>query len=107
MSANGGQQQQQKSEQESSGSATVTVTAPDPASSSEVPQARVVLKKKNKPRGVQWDESTAIDNEHMNKKSSKVCCIYHKPKEFGESDSEDDCHHDKNAYDRQPKSVKK
>ncbi|CRG99179.1 protein phosphatase inhibitor 3, putative [Plasmodium relictum] len=33
---------------------------------------------------VRWDENT-IDNENAKKKSSKICCIYHKPREFGES----------------------
>ena len=65
----------------------------------------VVKLKKPKSKGVKWDKS-AVDNEHMGKKSSKVCCIYHKPKAFGESDSEDECSHDKNAYDRQPGSSK-
>ncbi|KAL7068889.1 putative protein phosphatase inhibitor [Cryptosporidium serpentis] len=49
--------------------------------------------KPNKPNKsgsrVYWDEST-VDNEFMNKRKSKKCCIYHKPKEFGESSSEDD-----------------
>ncbi|KAI8078944.1 phosphatase inhibitor-domain-containing protein [Gilbertella persicaria] len=35
-------------------------------------------------RVIQWDENV-IDNEHMNKKKSKVCCIYHKPRPVGES----------------------
>jgi len=51
-------------------------------------------------RQVTWDEEV-IDNENMGKKSSKgipfpsaeslmvVCCIYHKPKKFGESSSEE------------------
>lgn len=38
-------------------------------------------------RHVTWEENV-IDNEHMNKKSSKRCCIFHKVKEFGESSSE-------------------
>ena len=52
--------------------------------------------KKKKPegrRGVSWTTDT-VDNEHMNKKKSKSCCIYVKPKKFGESDtesSEDEC----------------
>lgn len=44
-------------------------------------------------RGVSWTTDT-VDNEHMNKKKSKSCCIYVKPKKFGESDtesSEDEC----------------
>ncbi|ESN96720.1 hypothetical protein HELRODRAFT_163817 [Helobdella robusta] len=38
-------------------------------------------------RRVQWAETT-VDNELMNKKKSKCCCIYTKPRAFGESDSE-------------------
>ncbi|KAI9354012.1 phosphatase inhibitor-domain-containing protein [Pilaira anomala] len=37
-----------------------------------------------RPRAIQWDESV-IDNEHMNKKKTKICCIYHKPHAVGES----------------------
>lgn len=40
-------------------------------------------------RHIQWAEDV-VDNEGMGKKSSKVCCIYHKPHEPGHSDSEDD-----------------
>ncbi|KAI8646575.1 phosphatase inhibitor-domain-containing protein [Parasitella parasitica] len=41
-------------------------------------------------RVIQWDESV-IDNEHMNKKKTKICCIYHKPHAVGESsESESD-----------------
>eukprot|EP00416_Gambierdiscus_australes_P028319 CAMPEP_0171088440 /NCGR_PEP_ID=MMETSP0766_2-20121228/20783_1 /TAXON_ID=439317 /ORGANISM="Gambierdiscus australes, Strain CAWD 149" /LENGTH=125 /DNA_ID=CAMNT_0011546241 /DNA_START=55 /DNA_END=429 /DNA_ORIENTATION=- len=36
---------------------------------------------------VQWSQDT-IDNEHMNKRKSKKCCIYKKPRDFGESSSE-------------------
>lgn len=38
-------------------------------------------------RHIHWDESV-INNEGMNKKKSKVCCIYHAPREFGESSEE-------------------
>ncbi|KAI7905207.1 phosphatase inhibitor-domain-containing protein [Cokeromyces recurvatus] len=38
-------------------------------------------------RVIQWDESV-IDNEHLNKKKSKICCIYHKPHAVGESSDE-------------------
>ncbi|KNA00812.1 protein phosphatase 1, regulatory (inhibitor) subunit [Plasmodium vivax North Korean] len=37
---------------------------------------------------VRWDEGT-VDNENAQKKSSKVCCIYHKAKGFGESSDSD------------------
>ncbi|KAF9899601.1 hypothetical protein EC991_008541 [Linnemannia zychae] len=38
-------------------------------------------------RRVQWDDDV-IDNEHLNKKKSKICCIFKKQKEFGESSDE-------------------
>ncbi|CAG4972633.1 unnamed protein product [Colias eurytheme] len=43
---------------------------------------------------VVWTEDT-VDNEHMNKKKSKCCCIYEKPRRFDESDTEsdDECEH--------------
>ncbi|XP_033169770.1 E3 ubiquitin-protein ligase PPP1R11 [Drosophila mauritiana] len=36
-----------------------------------------------------------IDNEHMNRRKSKCCCIYRKPHAFGESSSstDDECEH--------------
>ncbi|KAI9307211.1 phosphatase inhibitor-domain-containing protein [Cunninghamella echinulata] len=41
-----------------------------------------------RPPVVRWDDDV-VDNEHMGKKKSKICCIYHKPREVGESsDSE-------------------
>lgn len=42
--------------------------------------------------GVTWSDDV-VDNENMGKKKSKKCCIYHKPRTFGEwSDSEDSDH---------------
>ncbi|KAF2266702.1 hypothetical protein CC78DRAFT_542328 [Lojkania enalia] len=38
-------------------------------------------------RHIQWAEDV-IDNEGMGKKSSKVCCIYHKPRAVDESSDE-------------------
>ncbi|KAL4877242.1 phosphatase inhibitor-domain-containing protein [Aspergillus karnatakaensis] len=38
-------------------------------------------------RRIRWSEDV-IDNEGMGKKSSKVCCIYHKTRPVGESSSE-------------------
>ncbi|EPT27179.1 protein phosphatase inhibitor protein [Toxoplasma gondii ME49] len=40
-------------------------------------------------RRVSWDKA-AIDNENMNKKKSKKCCIFHKRRDFGESSSDSD-----------------
>lgn len=36
---------------------------------------------------VRWSEDT-IDNENMGKKKSKICCIFHPNREFGESSDE-------------------
>ncbi|KAI1287630.1 E3 ubiquitin-protein ligase PPP1R11 [Halotydeus destructor] len=60
------------------------------------PVASVTLKlRKPKPdKKVQWTEAT-VDNEHLNRKKSKCCCVYVKPKLMGESstESEDECEH--------------
>lgn len=60
----------------------------------------VKLKLKKKPserKKVNWTEET-VDNEGLGRKKSKCCCIYVKPKKFGEessgdetSDSDSDC----------------
>ncbi|TFK99356.1 phosphatase inhibitor-domain-containing protein [Pterulicium gracile] len=44
--------------------------------------------KKKSPRRVVWDDDV-VDNEGCGRKSSKICCIYHKPKRFDESSDED------------------
>lgn len=53
-----------------------------------------MLKLKVPKKKVSWKEGT-VDNEFMNKKSSKKCCIFHKEKPFDEddSDSEGECDH--------------
>ncbi|KAL3459974.1 phosphatase inhibitor-domain-containing protein [Aspergillus heterothallicus] len=38
-------------------------------------------------RRIRWSEDV-VDNEGLGKKSSKVCCIYHKARPVGESSSE-------------------
>ncbi|XP_063375902.1 E3 ubiquitin-protein ligase PPP1R11-like isoform X2 [Cydia fagiglandana] len=59
------------------------------------PVAVITLRPRKSRKKVVWTDDT-VDNEHMNKKKSKCCCIYEKPKAFGESDSEDsddECEH--------------
>ena len=52
--------------------------------------------KKLTKKQVSWTQET-VDNEGLGKKKSKCCCVYVKPKSFGESDTEsegegeDDC----------------
>ncbi|KAK4047428.1 Type 1 phosphatases regulator ypi1 [Microbotryomycetes sp. JL221] len=36
---------------------------------------------------VRWEQQV-VDNEGLNRKKSKICCIYHKPKAFDESSDE-------------------
>jgi protein phosphatase 1 regulatory subunit 11 len=60
---------------------------------------RLILRPRKK---VSWDVDT-IDNEHMQKKSSKICCVFHKEELDDSSDEEDSgghkrkgkghCHH--------------
>lgn len=38
---------------------------------------------------VTWSEDV-VDNEHLNRKKSKICCIYHPKTEFGESEEEEE-----------------
>ena len=57
---------------------------------------------------VRFDESI-IDNEHSNKKKSKICCIYRKPYDPNCSSSESDSGDEReagNSYDVQPKKKK-
>jgi protein phosphatase 1 regulatory subunit 11 len=45
------------------------------------------LRGKKKPR-VRWTEDV-VDNENMDKKKSKICCIFHPQREFGEHSDSD------------------
>ncbi|KAL7086327.1 hypothetical protein ACP275_14G332700 [Erythranthe tilingii] len=85
----------------STASATTTTTTIilETASSSSQQQPQItdslVLKLRRPKKSVSWKEGT-VDNEFMNKKSSKKCCIFHKEKPFDDDDSdpEGDCDHD-------------
>lgn len=70
---------------------TETVTVAPEATDNE-PTLHLRLARPHNPRRVGWQSGT-VDNEHMNKKKSKCCCVYRKPRPFGESssDEEDDC----------------
>ncbi|XP_063934558.1 uncharacterized protein LOC135146322 [Zophobas morio] len=77
----------------------------------------IVLRDKEKDdaqRKVHWAEDT-VDNENLNKKKSKSCCIFSKQKSFDQSgsdsgsDSEDEVKEVEeflyNAYDGKPKTI--
>lgn len=73
-----------------------TQTTVESSGSSDVQEAgaavRLVLRKPKNKKKVVWSEGT-VDNEDMNKRKSKCCCIYKKPHVFGESssDTDDEC----------------
>ncbi|KAM4640680.1 E3 ubiquitin-protein ligase PPP1R11 [Discoglossus pictus] len=53
------------------------------------------LRKRKPDKKVEWTCDT-VDNENLGRRSSKCCCIYEKPRAFGESsteseDDDDDC----------------
>ncbi|XP_077489478.1 E3 ubiquitin-protein ligase PPP1R11-like [Amblyomma americanum] len=53
-------------------------------------------------RTVSWTTDT-VDNEHLNRKSSKCCCIYVKPTKFGDDepdDEEGDCENCRGHFPR-------
>ncbi|XP_008824731.2 E3 ubiquitin-protein ligase PPP1R11-like, partial [Nannospalax galili] len=47
----------------------------------------IKLRKRKPEKKVEWTSDT-VDNEHMGRRSSKCCCIYEKPRAFGESSTE-------------------
>ncbi|KFM80032.1 Protein phosphatase 1 regulatory subunit 11, partial [Stegodyphus mimosarum] len=81
-------------------SSTIVLEAEE-AETPAVPSVRMKLKKPKGKKKVAWSPDT-VDNENMNKKKSKCCCIYEKPREFGESSSEsdDECEHCKGHMER-------
>ncbi len=90
------------------GSLTQTITPDDTASSRSVSPDPIVLRLRgahdasgsntSTRRRIQWAEDV-IDNEGLGRKSSKVCCIYHKTRAFGESSSEEDSSSDSSSDD--------
>ncbi|KAF2642421.1 hypothetical protein P280DRAFT_547903 [Massarina eburnea CBS 473.64] len=70
------------------GSTTTTSTTPQPVLRLQANSGTLRLRAEpTEERHIQWAEDV-IDNEGMGKKSSKVCCIYHAPREVGESSDE-------------------
>ncbi|KZV94730.1 hypothetical protein EXIGLDRAFT_748504 [Exidia glandulosa HHB12029] len=86
------------------GSRTITTTASEPVastSSDPAPSPSGVLRLRGGPRStprVTWSEDI-VDNEGCGKKSSKICCIYHKPRKFDESSDESDSDSDASDCD--------
>ncbi|RXK37049.1 hypothetical protein M231_05637 [Tremella mesenterica] len=70
-------------------SSSRTITLPDPPAAPSTSTTVGVLKLRGAGRKgkVVWSEGT-VDNEHLGRKKSKICCIYHKPRAYDESSSE-------------------
>ncbi|XP_073395587.1 type 1 phosphatases regulator ypi1-like [Physcomitrium patens] len=73
-----------------SATATETLQLHEPSTSEHPPQVqtltlRVAPQTKKK---VSWREDT-VDNEHMMKKKSKICCIFHKDDDCDSDDGDD------------------
>ncbi|XP_062120969.1 E3 ubiquitin-protein ligase PPP1R11 [Drosophila sulfurigaster albostrigata] len=73
-----------------------------------VPTLQLRLEPPRDDRRVVFHEGV-LDNEHMNRKKSKCCCIYKKPLAFGESSSEEDdeCEHCFGHPEKRQKNKKK
>ncbi|KAJ1134884.1 hypothetical protein NDU88_001330 [Pleurodeles waltl] len=75
-------------ESATSNAASNTVT--ETTCSTSEPENRsltIKLRKRKTDKKVEWSSDT-VDNEHLGRRSSKCCCIYEKPRAFGESSTE-------------------
>ncbi|RWW03204.1 hypothetical protein GW17_00033655 [Ensete ventricosum] len=75
----------------STGTRTITLEEPSPSSTSrpsQPPPHQTLVLRLKRPKKVSWKEGT-VDNEFLNRKSSKKCCIFHAFDE-DDSDEEDD-----------------
>jgi len=97
----------QKLKTEEGNASSTVVIQNEEAEISPLPSVRMKLKKPKKKKRVAWTADT-VDNENMDKKKSKCCCIYEKPKEFGESssESEDECEHCKGHVEQKRHTTK-
>uniref|UniRef100_A0A8D0L1T1 E3 ubiquitin-protein ligase PPP1R11 n=1 Tax=Sphenodon punctatus TaxID=8508 RepID=A0A8D0L1T1_SPHPU len=66
--------------------ATATVTETE-VTEPENRSLTIKLRKRKPDKKVEWSSDT-VDNEHLGRRSSKCCCIYEKPRAFGESSTE-------------------
>ncbi|KAI3616387.1 type 1 phosphatase regulator ypi1 [Moniliophthora roreri] len=92
----------------SDGSRTLTITSTPqeyggdddseagPGSSGTVGTLKLRGATKKSRQRVVWSDDV-VDNEGCGRKSSKICCIYHKPRRFDESSSEEDSDSDSDS----------
>ncbi|CAL8463730.1 g3264 [Coccomyxa elongata] len=80
----------QRTASSSTVAATVQATSQSSTSNGVAEIVTLRLTPRRKKKAVKWSEDV-VDNEFLNKKSSKKCCIFHKERPFGEwSDDEDE-----------------
>ncbi|XP_069687521.1 E3 ubiquitin-protein ligase PPP1R11 isoform X2 [Periplaneta americana] len=72
----------------------------------DVRTVRLRLRKPESKKKVQWQSGT-VDNEHLNKKKSKCCCQYEKPRVFGESSSSSEDEECENCHGHVERKKKK
>mmetsp|Transcript_31334 Transcript_31334/g.23281 ORF Transcript_31334/g.23281 Transcript_31334/m.23281 type:complete len:99 (-) Transcript_31334:53-349(-) len=82
-----------------------TLTETIPQSGVSTNNQVLVLRLREAKKGITWTEDT-IDNEHLGRKSSKRCCIFHKKKHFGESDSDETDSEDENRTKGKREKIK-
>ena len=71
-------------------STTTTTVAEAPSSSATEPAAPLVLKLRGKrTRRLRWADDV-VDNEDLDRKKSKCCCIFHRQRSFDSDGSGDD-----------------
>ncbi|PWY66155.1 type 1 phosphatases regulator ypi1 [Aspergillus sclerotioniger CBS 115572] len=77
----------QSTEEHPNNPSAVLVSATLRLRAGDGPAASTFNQDESTSRHIRWSEDV-IDNEGMGKKSSKVCCIYHKNRSIGDSSSE-------------------
>ncbi|KAK9059501.1 hypothetical protein SSX86_020204 [Deinandra increscens subsp. villosa] len=73
--------------------ATTTTTATITLETATPSQTTLTLTLNPRRKKVTWKDGT-VDNEFLQRKSSKKCCIFHKEKPFDEDSSDDEDFHD-------------
>ncbi|KAG8448504.1 hypothetical protein GDO86_015554 [Hymenochirus boettgeri] len=76
------------------GGATSSTVTTESETQPEHRSLTLKLRKRKPDKKVEWTCDT-VDNENLGRRSSKCCCIYEKPRQFGESstesEDEDEC----------------
>lgn len=99
-------QSQERAAQAPTASQTITQTTPPETAQSAPRVLRLRGGNTSNGRSVQWAEDV-VDNEGLGRKSSKVCCIYHRPKRVDESSDESSSDSSSSDSDSDPEPDRK